>query len=429
MEYSRTINDKTLDDYRDSFTLRNMIANIIETFYDLDEEGKKNFLNRFDNLLSEYFAMPKANFIYENNEHVLDTDNIYIGKIDDLKSGLDLIGRYLFEKRQQYQRLCIKNKDQGSFNKSDFINIKSVYEETTLSRKTQYIPYSKGFDKYILNHNKVDALLFMLEQLTAVINMVEFKPIYENVGLYRSKKIIDSINAHKKFAGKFQKTMAKMIDSGKYIDQIYYKDKSFKELKQKEFLLLMSVVSVLMMDNSENIKVFLCFHENVWRKLNEDSRKSATEIANETICSLVGCEALKSVEYNKGKNSYQLVSNESVHVGNIMESSARDTLAKLIYEYTFEEEYEKILSLDEEESEDALKEYEECKNKLKASKYDYNTVMKYDFISRAVKKSVKFQKTIYDYINNNLYVDNKKIKMPMSKEEFVIELFSKNKRR
>ena len=93
----RDINGKTIYDYKDSFVLKCKISEIIQNFNQLNDDEKKFFLNDFDKLMSELFLMPTANFIYENNEHTSDVENIYFGSLKELNGGIDLIARYLFE--------------------------------------------------------------------------------------------------------------------------------------------------------------------------------------------------------------------------------------------------------------------------------------------------------------------------------------------
>ena len=69
-----------------------------------------------------------------------------------------------------------------------------------------------------------------------------------------------------------------------------------------------------------------------------------------------------------------------------------------------------------------LKEVEECARTIKLDG-DYGKVKDYNFVKCVSKTAKGIQEKIYKYIDNNLVIGEEKIKMPMSKDKFVLDLY------
>ena len=410
MDDIKTIKGKSLKDFKDSYTLRYFIESTVTEFWALDNEGKKRQIKALDKDFSEKFNMPTANIIFKSNEHTLETDNIYLGELNDINTGLEFILRYLFEKRQQYQRLCVVKDNNGSFSEKDFKQLKSTFELAPISKKSQYIPYSKGLKKYLSNYNKVDAVEFMVQEFVVCLEMMDIRRIAKSLNIMQTLKLSANINVIQRKVDKLEKSIDKKIAD--------------KILKDKERLFMEylgeSLDAIANGDCVDKKTVFLCFHENIWENLNSFEKRRAVEITNELICEILKCKK-KEIRYNYDLNSYDFRRNQYLSVGGI-ESSASSILQKIIYEYSFDKNYENILNLDEEYKTQMLKEFDECEKMIMLDG-DYGKIRNYEFI-RCVSKTAKdIQEKIYKYIDSNLIIGKEKIKMPMSKSEFILDLY------
>lgn len=417
------INNVNLNDYKDSYTLRCVIESVFSEFYRSDIEGKKVLLERLDKELSQKLKMYEANFIFEDNENTLDCVNIYFGSLSKIKSPFELLGRYFFEKRQQYQRICIQNNDKGSFSEEDFSNLKCAYDKLPVSRREMYIPYSKGLEEYLLNYNKLDAILYMLDNVLVVSKIVDVQKLFNNVGYNYSKKIAGALNKFKKDSAVIINTMEKIGDFSQLLER---KTVDFRLKFVFEHFVLSNMISqIFEMKSEPNVSVLLIFNENVWSHINADYRKQFVEMCNEYIAYTMGVDS-KTVSFDKGANSYNFVKNDVVHVGNVEEISPYMILVKLVYEYGFDCEYEEIFKSNKKDVN--LKEYEKCKE-LYLKTQSYDEIKKYEFIKHTRMRILMSLNRIYNLINNNLYMDGNRIPMTISKNEFVVDLFKPRRRR
>ncbi len=423
-----TINGKSIADYKQSYTLIYMIENIMATFNKISDDEKKMLLNKLDFEISEKFEMSQANFVYKNNENVLDAKNIYIGPIEDFNSGLELITRYFFEKRQQYQRICVLNDDKGSFDEEDFLLIKESFDVLPLSKEKRYIPYSRGYSEYLQNGNKIDALSFMWEQLETCLDMIDSRRIAQSISFFETLRILFSVNKIQKEQARFNETLKRAImskDYGKKVSSNYLK---FEEKRNNELFIIETLIDSLYGKLEDKSFVIYCFNESVWDNFNYHQKVKAVNICNEFIKETLGCSCLKKVSFKEGKNSYDFANNDCISLGDINYCDSVEILNKFIYEYSFNANYEKVLRLEDSKKNIILKEIEECR-KIIEETGDYKKVRNYRFVKSVVKCAKDFQKDIYECMSKYFVVEDQKIDMPISKNQFVSDLYKGSKRR
>lgn len=425
MVYISNINNIDLKDYKDSYTLKCIIEAINCEFYKEKGYTKAVLLKRLDKEISEKLKMPEAIFLFEDNEHTLDDKHIYFGKLSNIKSPSELLGRYFFEKRQQYQRMCINNNDRGSFSEEEYCDLKMAYDVLPISKGNMYIPYNKGLDKYLLNYNKVDAILYMMKNLVVSYEIIDMGGVLKNLSYTERNKLIKSCDDISKENARIVKTIEKIKYNKKYSNLLMNKIYDFQINKYKEnYMLVEMMMSLLFTENSENEEVLLFFHDRVWENLDERKRMLCVECCNEYIAAIMGVD-VKDVLFDKGSNSYNFVDNSSVHVGELNDASPHLIILKLVYEYGFDAVYNKVVS---EEKNVMLEEYNECKE-IYMKRNSYRDIKEFEFIKEINNLVVMVQKEIYNYMNNNLYVNGKRIRMPMSKEDFIIDIIGNKKKR
>jgi len=406
MTDTKKINGKKLDDFKESYVLRSMFESIVANFYKMDESAIKSACENLDNLFSDLFGLPRASVVFDDKEHILDTKHIYMGKIKNIHSGLELIGRYFFEKRQQYQRICVKSDNQGDFDVDEFNKLKNVFGTTPITKKANYIPYSYGMKKYLTNYNKMDAVEFMMDYMTSSLSMMNFTRIGSSMKFIDSIKLSNNINRMYKSITKIRHNLHRAKD-----------DVDAELLKREEELFLRYVEMILDGNSIENSKqkmpVLLCFHQNVWENLSDFQKRQVLEICNELISEMLKCE-LKEIRYTYGDNSCDFVNSEYLYVGDVNKDSPISMLQRIVYEYCFNKNYE-MFGDDEE--------IKECK-KIISNTGDYGKVKDYKFIKNVRKTAIGMQDKIYKYISKNLVIRGKKVKMPVSRDEFILDLYS-----
>ena len=419
------INGKDVGDFIQSYSLRYLFESTLSDFYKLSDEEKKKLCIKFDEEFSERFLMPRANFIFEEKEYDLDICDIYFGNINKINSGFEFMFRYFFGKRQQFQKLCVRNNDAYSFG-SDFALIKEGYTEMPISKSSKYIPYSKGLKNYLFNFIKLDAMVFAFDQCDTVIDCCDVSRVASNMSFIDVLKLSRSIRSVDKMKKKIEREVLNISMNPEY-SRIGYKIYLSCGNEEKFLNYLYDVIEGKKIDGDYRI-VFLFFHKNIWDSLDLEKKKLVVSIANERIAEMFGCEKIKEVEYSLGDNSYQFGDEDKVYVGDIRIETGESVLQKLVYEYSFNKNYENIFKLDEETGVTVLDEVEKCKRIFKQNR-DYSQIKEYQFIKCVRKTAVDFLDNAYRYISNNLRINGKKVAMEPSKDQFIVDIFKKSKRR
>ena len=419
------INGYSISDFKQSYTLLYLIESTIANYCNLSDKEKEELCYKLDKEISQKFDVPEASFVFEDNEHILDSKNIFFGKLENIQTGVEFLARYFFEKRQQYQRMCMIDNEQGSFTEDEFYMIKFVYEKRPISNKSNYVPYKSGFDKYIINnYNKVDALYFMWQEIEACLRMIDTKRTAKSMGLIDLIRVCGGIRRLDRYQKKFNDQVDDLNVAKKNFKKNFMKFLNTTTLMENEYLFLDQISCFLDgKDSSADEKmVFFCFNENVWKNLDEFRRKQAVVLCNELVAKILNCEKVLDVRFTYGENSYDFVSNDYLYVGDLKKDSAKSILHRIVYEYSFDKNYENVLALDESEREIMLKEIAIC-NKVIRETQDYGQVRDYEFIKCVSKTAKSMQEKIYKYIQDNLFINGKKVSMDVSKEEFLLDLY------
>ena len=429
MDAVTKMNGRTLSEFKNSYVLAYLVEETFAKFNTLTNDEKISLCEKTDKLFSELFNIPRGKFVFEDKEYSTNTIELYIGKIDNIRTGAEFLFRYLFQKRQQFQRICVKNKMPLDF-EDDFVLLSESYDVKPISKEPQYIPFSKGLNDYLTNYNKIDALSFAFEGIDALINMTDAKRLSSNMRLGDNLSLIWSVYKIRKYENKITREMSRdLMDIGQINKKFEKYMRSVAAIKEEElFLKYLEDILDGLGDQEDKKQVLLCFHENVWGNLTEFQRRQAVSICNELISEILKCNVVKNVKFTYGDNSYDFYRSEDVYVGDINTDNPLTILQRLVYEYSFCKNYENLLLLDLDDRTDLLKELEECQKVIKETQ-DYGKIKDYHFIKCVRRTARDMQENIYKYIDNNLVINGKRIKMPVSKEEFILDLYkSKNRR-
>lgn len=429
MDIQTSMNGKNMDNFKNSYTLMCLVEETLSMFSKMNVDEKKNLCERIDKLFSELFSVERGEIVYEDKEYTLDTEKVYLGQLNKINSGMELLFRYIFQKRQQFQRICIKNNNQRDY-QADFNLLKDSYSLKPVSKEKCYIPYSQGLTNYLGNFNKIDALVFSFVSKEVLLSMIDKKRVFSDMSLKDSFSLIFSVYKIQKFEQKVIGILSLAVSNSSQIKYMFKKYLDMVDSTKNEKIFLKTMESVLdsWEDSIDKEEVLLCFHENVWANLSSFQRRQAINICNEFIAEILGCDKLKNVKYSYGKNSYDFEIEQNVYVGDIIKDKPHEILQRLIYEYSFIKNHENIFKLDEETSQYILKSLDDCAEVLHRTG-DYGSIRDYEFIKNVKKTATGIQKDIYRYICDNLVINGKKVKMNISKDEFVLDLYKSKIRR
>ena len=429
MSMESSINGRKMNDFSKSYTLMCLIEEVMSTFSSLKLEDKKGLCDRIDKLFSELFSVERGELVYEDKEYTLDSSKIYIGKLEKITSGFELLFRYLFQKRQQFQRICLKENDCKDYDK-EFEMLKNSYNLKPISKEKNYIPYSSGLSNYLGNYNKIDALVFALGSKDVILSMIDKRRVFSNMNLIDSFALIFSVYRIQKFHQKIVKILSvATLDSVK-LNVMFRKYLNMVDSTKNEKMFLKTIETVLdsWEEDVSKEEVLLCFHENVWSNLTDFQKKQAVNICNEVIAGILKFNKVKNVKYEYGKNSYDFAKTDDIYVGDITKDKPHEILHKIIYEYSFDKNYENIFKLDPETTELILEELARCE-KIIDETQDYGAIRECGFIKVVTKTATQRQNEVYNYISNNLVIGGKKIKMNIKKNNFILDLYKSKPRR
>lgn len=426
------INGKDVGDIKESYTFRYLFESTLSDFYKLDNNTKKDLYDRFDKEFSELFKMPRAKGIFEENEFNYELDTIYMGDIEDIHSGLEFAFRYFFGKRQQYQKLCIANCDKGDFLEEDFEYIKESMMKSVITKKSIYRPYNKGLETYLLNYNKVDALMFSFKQIEEILEMIDIKRVSKNLGFIDEIKLVLSLNQMDRKSKKIFETIDRLTNDEKYQKKVQRRQSKHYQAFNEESDFVDKLSYKLILDRegviSDKRYVFLCFEKSVWENLSVNQKMMAIEACNDFLFESLNCKFHKKVTYNKLKETSLFSNSDCIYVGDLRRDDPYIILKRLVQAYSFNKNYENIFELDEDAKDKMFKEYQRCKKKYEESG-DYVTVNDSHFIRCVNGTSVDLLEKIYRYINSNFKIRGQKIKMSTGREDFVSTDFMNKKRR
>ena len=422
------MNGKNINDLKGSYVFTYIFESTISDFYNLDLDGKKRLAEKYDKEFSEFFEMPRASIKYEEKEIYDDYSTIYLGNLENMESGFEFIFRYFFAKRQQYQKICVENNNQNDFQDEDFLCIKQAFEKSPITERATYKPYKNGLVGYLLNYNKVDALLFTYEQLAQIIGMIDPDRTYKNTSFVGQYKALKSLNGLKKTEDKIMGFMARLLEDERYRNRLisrYQKNYSFI-CDEIEFLENITNKMIRNEPNDDKRYALLCLHEDVWKNLNPLQRMIAISTCNEFIEEVLRCEKSYSVEFKDGENSFDFEDIDCIFVGDPTKKSPYEILRTLIYAQAFNKNKENIQSLSDEGREEMLDEYLLCEEKFKESK-SHSDIKDYHFVKCVRKTADELLRNSYKYISNNLRIGGKKIPVKITKEEFTRDMYEERK--
>ena len=336
MDTVTKMNGRTLSEFKNSYVLACLVEETFSKYGELTDEEKKNLCEKIDKLFSELFKIPRGVFVFEEKEYTTNPKKIYIGKLDDIRTGAELMFRYLFQKRQQFQRLCVVSKKALDFG-DEFPLLEDSYAVKPISKEPQYTPMSKGFSNYLTNYSKIDALSFAFEGIGCMVSLTDSHRVASGMALGDGLSLAWSMHKIKRYQEKISREVEKGLTDMDKISEKFEKYMKAVADNQEEYLFLKYLEDVLegMDDSIDQKQVLLCFNENVWSNLNENQRKQAVQLCNELISNVLKCNVIKNVEFEYGRNSYDFSESENVYVGDINKEKPSTILQRLVYEYSF----------------------------------------------------------------------------------------------
>jgi len=306
------------------------------SFLKLDTQLKKNTLINLDEYISEQCEMPQANFIYEENYDNEVKDDLYIGDIDKYTSGFDLLSRYFFLKRLQFQMNCISNGELENYRDSTFYLVGISYKYTPLTNERLYFPYSEGKKKYLCNYNVFEAYMYACEEMGFVFDSIDYDYVYLGCSAFEKFKFLASfqlaIDSNKKMLNKLTRQMASKNEYEKFMNVIKMLNK--RETDEKKYLeLLKDTFDKKSFDDKlGKMLLFSCFDERVWKTITPANRVYAVKKLNELLQKMF--EINDRVLYFDNKRLIEVEAGKA-SIGNIGENNPKDIFNSLIYTYTY----------------------------------------------------------------------------------------------
>ncbi len=284
--------------FKDSLSLQYLLSSFVDiNFVNLNAEQRKELLVKLDELISSLCDIPVGNFIYNNgrNDNIND---LFVGNLNFRLDGTLLLFDYLFQKRQQYQKICVADNNPGCYNSQDFNIMKRMYNKSPFSKDTFYISCNPNNIAYYFNYNNIEAHRYALDQMLAIVNTLDFRRIFSS---YKVNEIAFQTEHIKGVLGNKLDILSKVdsIAQKKKFPMIFgYKLEGKVSKMNAETNALAEVMKCINRNESveNNDIIYVCFTESIWDSLSPDMRYKAMSVVNDNISQKFGVTPIKLLD-------------------------------------------------------------------------------------------------------------------------------------
>lgn len=318
---------------KQSFLLQCIVADIVSIkFNSLSIEKKLNRIMALDEFVSEKMGIPCAKFVEVENKEEYMIDDICLGDINEYNSGLKLLFKYLFYKRQQQQRYCVEEWDTAYFTEEQLNDLKLCHQGSPITRERMYIEHKEGTKGYLLNYNNSDAYIYASYQLLYVLEMIDVDKLHEQCDpiekikfVLASRNVINSCTRAMNFLANINKK-DRFVE--RFYDRLY--EKGDKLEQDYAFIESLHLELSEKVESIPNMRMFCCFNKRIWKNLDFKERIRVVESCNEQIASMLSLNP-RFVNYLEDKlidlNDF------CVSVGDVNEKDPWDIFRTLVYSY------------------------------------------------------------------------------------------------
>ena len=403
-----------IKDHLDNSLLKCIINEIVSLdFLEKSKKDKMDFLEGLDRCIYNLSGMPVAHFVEENEN--LGIDDLNIGNIDNYDFGLKLLYTYFFHKRQQYQQYCVLNNDKGDYSKEEFEAIKYNYTYTPISHVRLQVPRSDGFNKYMYNYNKSDAYMYASEQISAIVNSIDYTFLFSRYTPIEITKFVFLMRNTLKSQQKIIKRIQKLVTSKRWQKNFSMIVDDYENKLESENIFIEDLNNELKNKNHIIARELslCCFNEYVWEKLSLYGKVAVIEYFNEFLSDTLGVN-LKNINYD----SFKLIDmcDGVASLGDIETISSKEIFMALIYSYAYSVYLAKINELKEKDVRNIIENIEECND-------DYTQIKDKRIVKDISLIAVDIQKYLYEYIKYNPVLGIYNIDFYGKKKDFIYDMY------
>ncbi len=317
------------------------VRNVVYQFVDINFLYKKEdeirvLLEELDEIVSESTGMPRANFVFETNEEYKGYKDIFIGEKKRFTSGYDVLFRYFYFKREQYQSLCVSRNDKGCYSDEDFERLKFNFLVSPISDFPASIPFKKGYGYYFFNPRKSDAFCYANEQLVELFKRMDFN--YFIKGYSFLDKIV-FIGVFKKFVYDLKRISRKIMKARECSRMVDFVNGYFfmaSELINNEQKCLEDYCEKI--ENSKGIDEqsisIMAFYIPIWNNLSKKHREITIKNICDVLVAFFGFEEMK-LDFGKDEEfNFNVVNDNTIYFGDVsnkdfmeIETRLYDTIA------------------------------------------------------------------------------------------------------
>lgn len=353
----------------------------------LTDEEKRVLIENFDEAFSETFEMPEADFNLDFNSMNASVKEMFPYLKERL--GFNVLFAYLFNKREQYQKVCAEEDNTVHYKQNELYYFKDVYNDAPFSGEKIIVERKYGLNIYLANYSKVDAFCYASSLITHCINEFRDKFSREDVEHLRREKNIKEMLKVSTYSNDTlalldrSEALEDRIDlvSGSGIVNEYYNkiagSKLEKMIREKEALA--SLLNSLNSSQDLGKGILVYFEEDIWKNLDENSRKKVIERFSSFMSDFLDMGYEFDVCYEKMDPKDFKFGEGVIYSDDFMNKRGKTIMNILLYEMAFLKYADSYMNADQA----YVEELEKCKNSyingdykyLKNSEY-FNTVNK-----------------------------------------------------
>lgn len=393
-----------VSEHMDSSLLRLLVGNMLGPgFNNMDREDKIDLLEGIDRCISNECKIDYGFFVYEDKEISDEADTLYVGKIENHPNGLSLLFKYFFCKREQYQKYCLNNKENGDYSKEEIMGLEDSYKRYPISGDRLYSYKKDGYNKYLFNYNKADAYIYATEQVGKCLELVDFRDLFRRTSIIDGYLLLFSLKSTFKskmnVVKKIQNLYSNPRRAQKYID---YWEKKENKYSYEEAMVkyINSYINSEYSSKDDNSILIIIFNDKIWDKLDGNLKIKAIEKMNYYLAEFAKVTP-KDIDYSC-RNMFDIDSDE-IRVGDINNCSGVEILKGLTFFYAGAFV---LNDSKQKENGEAIKIFEEGAQHIKRS-IENNEAYKlkdYDVVKCLSRIASDMQKVMYDnYKMTELY--------------------------
>lgn len=388
---------KRMENELDLYSNKSILAYYFKKFTSVDyafytNEQRMNLLANLDKSLSEELEMPLADFNLDFNSMNNSVKEMFPYAKETYGIGTLLL--YLFNKREQYQRICVESNDTSYYDEKDLKTFELTYNHVgPFSGEKCFIDRKYGLNLYLLNTAKADAFMY-----SNYIILDLYHQYYDKEEVKNSNRDNASILKYILQTYSIIERALNLSDRIDFVEENEFTMQAAVAILEKKYLqidkendVLANLKCYLVSNKEASNEILMFFDESIWKNLDGEDKQKAVKGFCDVLSKLLTIDDL-NVCYDKfSVENFDFDSND-IYADDYMSKKGYTIMQILLYQACFKK-YAKYFKESNLVSDEELQEYKE-----KFINKDYSYLKNCKYFNDVNKMAVICQKRFNSFI-------------------------------